>query len=329
MIRPTRQSRLVVAVVVGVLSFSFSALNVTHLHIGAADFTWALGGAADLLHGRNPYTDPAFQPTHHYPYSDPIFYPVPALLAAVPFLAFPPFIAGPLFIALGSSLLAYALTRDGWDRMPLFLSAPFFIALTVCQWSPLICAAALLPWLSPFLIAKPNLAVGLSLAWPRVLGLIVAGAVMAAGIILAPSWFLGWVHNIAHNHHPIPLLVFPGVLLVLGIPFLRDARVRLVLGLAIIPQFFYFYDQLPLMLVARTRKEAALLALCSWASFGGWYLIEQSPSHIKTPDSAPPWIVTLIFLPALGIAVAPHIAALRRDGLRGAWVSLRRNPAAS
>lgn len=268
-------------------------------HAGAGDFTWALGGAHDLLLGRDPYTDPAFQPTHPYPHSDPIFYPLPALVLAIPFLLFPPVLAAALFLGSGATLLALALTRQDTRLLPLFLSAPFFTATANAQWSPLVTAAALLPWLSPILIAKPNLAVGLSLAWPRWLGLAVGVLALLVSGLIEPTWTGAWLHNLSRTHHPIPITILPGPLLLLAAFRWREPRARLLLGLALTPQFFYFYDQLPLLLIPRTRRQSLVLALFSWAAYFGWMLIGEPVTGIHTPDSAPGWVILFLYLPSL------------------------------
>jgi hypothetical protein len=64
------------------------------------------------------------------------------------------------------------------------------------------------------------------------------------------------------------------------------------------------YDQLALLLVAGNLREMLILVLCSWISMpallivGGWY-------HL--PGGWYLWIMLTLYLPALGILLAPTL----------------------
>jgi hypothetical protein len=72
------------------------------------------------------------------------------------------------------------------------------------------------------------------------------------------------------------------------------------------PQILFFADQLPLQLVARTRRQSALLAAASLLAFGGWYAFVQS-GDLYVLEAAP-WVMTLLYLPALAVLLLPRSA---------------------
>src|SRR5438067_2059985 len=123
------RQRLLIAVTIGLVSAAVCYARLTAQDIAAADFTWAWRGARLLIAGQNPYTDPALSRANSYPYDAPLYYPLPAVLLALPFAPLPPELAGAAFIGISAGLLAIGLTRDGYWRLTVFLSAPFWVAL--------------------------------------------------------------------------------------------------------------------------------------------------------------------------------------------------------
>ena len=87
--------------------------------------------AQRLLARQNPYDTPKEQ------------YPLTAGLVALPFLAFRPETAAGVFYGLSSAFLAFGLTRQGYDRLLVFLAYPYWIGLLTVQWSTVITASAL------------------------------------------------------------------------------------------------------------------------------------------------------------------------------------------
>jgi hypothetical protein len=68
------------------------------------------------------------------------------------------------------------------------------------------------------------------------------------------------------DDHRIPLAVLPfGPLIGLAALRWRHPDARRVLALACVPQVMLFYDQLPLILLARTFRQSLVLALASYA----------------------------------------------------------------
>ena len=79
---------------------------------------------------------------------------------------------------------------------------------------------------------------------------------------------------------------------------------RLLLAMSLIPQQLFFYDQLPLWLVPRTRKESVLLTASSQLAMVLWWLLrEVGDSAIR---SAYPYVIALLYLPALAILLGSN-----------------------
>lgn len=270
----------------------------------AADFTWALRGVQRLLAGENPYDDPALAPYLPYPFDAPLFYPLPALLAALPFVGLPWELAGALFFAVGSGLLAFGVARRAPYLLPLFISAPYYVAATVAQWSPLVMAAAFLPLLSPLALCKPNVGVVALLRRRTPLGLALLAGTALLSLAVMPSWPIEWMANLrlAGPQYRMPLAVLPGPLLLLAFWLWRERDGRLVLVLCLLPQRLWFYDQLPVWLVVRGWGESLSLVASSWVGYTLWRLLPDGDTRAGTsPETAGPWVVLGIYLPALAL----------------------------
>ena len=125
------RGRIAVSLVIGLCSGAFCWFLLTHLQLGAADFNWTFDAARDLFARSNPFS--------RVP-SGTIPYPIPAVLFAMPFAVFPRTAAAGLFFGVSSGLLAFGLTRHGYTRLLIFLAYPYWAALLVVQWTPLISA---------------------------------------------------------------------------------------------------------------------------------------------------------------------------------------------
>jgi len=346
----TMRQRLVLSLIIGLLSGLLCYTRLRKEGLVAADFTWAWRGARLLLTGQNPYHDPTLAAGQPYPSDAPLYYPLPALLFALPFSPFPPELAGALFFGLSASLLAFGLTQaaqkgsfqelygtmkphlagrqieaEVWPsespalagaqqlkllipmenklgfrlgnlNLLVFFSASFWLALGWVQWSPLVMAGALLPTLLPAALAKPNLGLPLLLTYPSRKGLFASLILLLLSFAILPTWVQDWLGNLGQNRHSLPLLQFPGPLLLLALLRWRDRKARLLLLLALLPQRLIFYDQLLLWLIPQTKGEHLFLSLLSWLGFFGWL-------HFSGPTVAfaPPWVVNFFYLPALAL----------------------------
>ena len=327
-----RKQRLLLAVVIIVGSFALSFSLLSWRGYVDADLTSPLEGARAILRGEDPWNNPRFAPGNPWPYNERLFTPLPGQLALIPLTPLPPYYAGATFFALSSGLLAYALSREGLHRLPVFLSSSFVIAAMVAQWSPLLMASAVLPWLTPLAFgAKPNLALALAAAYPRPRWLLVSAAVFAASLLVMPSWPLAWLHEVQQHHHPPPLLyafVFPpGLLLLYALVTFRRPEGRLLIVLGLVPQLLFFYDQLLLWLVPRTWRQSLWLTAWSWVGWAGWFIWGYVPNDMGAHiTSSRPWAVACLYLPAL--VLWQDERSHRSISLLRSWLSQRGLPAA-
>lgn len=291
------QRRLLVSIALGLIACATNLIWLTMWPNHAWDFTWPLRGAQLLLQGYDPYALPL--PDLPYP-PPPLFYPLPAVLIALPFSPFPDTIAAALFTGCSTALLAFGLTRDGtWWRLSFLLSPSYLIALRTIQWSPLLTAAALLPVLAPLWIAKPNLGVPLLIRAPRWRSLVGMALFAAASLVVLPSWPIGWWHNLEQNIHTIPLLSGGGFLVLLALIQWRDPAARLLVSMAIMPQRLLFYDQLPLWLCVTSLRQSMVLSICGWLGTFLWVLASGEPPLSVDPA----WVIAILYLPALAIVL--------------------------
>lgn len=294
---PFLRRRALVAILIGGGCALFSYVRLTFgscagARCEAGDFTWAHRGMQQLLIGENPYRDPTLGKGRPFPSNDPLFYPLPALLVALPFTPFPREVAGALFVGVSTGLLAFGLFREHFRDYPLLLSAPFWFAIISGQWSPLLVAAVLLRPLLPLTLAKPNIGLPLLLSYPTKKGVIASVGVLLLSLLVLPSWPVDWFRNVVTHSMFRPLWGVPGVVLLLALVHWRRAEARLLVLLALAPQR-PLYDQLPLWLIARrgkTSRPMLILSILSWGTVFGWLLI---------PAWNVQWIVWGMYLPAL------------------------------
>jgi len=278
---------------------TYFSLVVAPHHL-AKDFSWPWRGARALLAGLDPYQ--IVQATGPYPFNVGLFYPLPAIVAAVPFAPLPPHIAGAVFFGLSSGLLAFGLTRnrDGLVKLPLFASAPFCMAAVLAQWPPLMVAAATLPALQFLTVTKPNIGAVAWLYRPTVRGAIAAALFAMLTLLLLPSWPLEWRAALqAAPRYKGPLVRgLTGVILVLGALKWRRREGRLFLAMAAVPQLSLFYDQLPLWLIPNTVWRSVALSALSWVAWWQWYPSRSLTSSVR---AAEPWVFWLVYIPALAL----------------------------
>jgi len=294
------RSRVITAIGIGVAS-GLLAYYAVWRPGAVPDFLYPWTGIRLFLEGTNPYV--AMRGNGAPPYDEALFYPFTTLLALLPFARLPLKLAAAVFFGLSSGALAYLITRDGLWRVHVFMSASFVTAALLVQFSPLVMTAAFLPALGFLATLKPN--VGLPIlafrpSWKGVIGCVVFGLVSLA---VFPRWPFGWLDSIRHDNrvgaHAVPMFQLGGVLLALAVLRWRLAAGRLLLAMSLIPQQLFFYDQLPLWLVPKTRQQSIALTACSQLAFILYYLM-RTPGELVV-KSAYPYVIALIYLPALAI----------------------------
>jgi hypothetical protein len=234
------------------------------------------------------------------PFETPLLYPLTTVLAAVPVASLPLRVAGAITMAVSGGAFAYVITRDGLYRLWMLASAPFVMAINLGQWSPLVTVAAFVAPLGMLVTLKPN--VGLAVFSYRPTRWMVLGsvAVIALSLVVLPRWPLEWLRAVQSlPGHPAPVLSVHGAGLVLLLAALRWRRpeARLLLVSACVPQLMFFADQLPLMLVARTRQELVALTACTLVAFVGWFVTLRDGEYYV--PAAAPFVLFLVYVPAL------------------------------
>lgn len=246
--------------------------------------------------GGDPYATAL--PDYLNPGQDPALYPLPSYLAFAPFALASLPIAGALFIAVGAGLAAWGIASTGVARAPLFISAPFLLAVSLGQWSPLLVGAILVPGASWLLVTKPNLGLAAWLARPRWTTALAILGIIAFSIAVYPAWPAAWLKNISGREEKIiPLLQPAGFLLLASALAWRRVEGRLLLALCFIPQAMFFYDQLLLWLVPRTSRQSMVLSIFSFGAFLAWWQA-RDPGD-RTVNAAVPYAQSLYYAAAL------------------------------
>ena len=169
-----------------------------------------------VLAGGDPYATPLAGALN--PGNLPNLYPFPAYLIFAPFALLPLAAAGGAFMAVSAGLAAFGVAGTGLARAPMFLSAPFLLSLSVGQWSVLLVAGALLPWLSWVAIAKPNVGLATWIARPYWHAAVAMAAIALLSLLVQPDWPWSWLGHLTDREEKfIPVLRPAGFLLLAGL----------------------------------------------------------------------------------------------------------------
>jgi hypothetical protein len=275
----------------------------------ASDFDHVWFAARALADGRNPYA--LVGPGCEFDWPWPLFYPASALVAVAPIAALPLVAARAAFVAASAALLCWGVSRDGWWRFPIFVSAPFLNAAGAAQWSILVSAAVLLPALSGIVGIKPTvgLAVLASARQQRtqLLGVVVAGVLVAASLVLLPTWPHHWLaatRTARHMSAPVVHLAVGGPLTLLALLRWRRPEARLLVALACVPQSTVLYEGLYFLLFPSTIRGVMTFTLVSWVG----YAVQARIASTAASTDALQWsagnaLVALFYLPALVIVL--------------------------
>jgi hypothetical protein len=257
---PSRRARLAVAAILGIAAALYSDLFWQHRQTHPSDFWQPWAAARMLAHGQNPYD--LIGPGRTYPHQWPLVYPATAAVAAMPFAWASARVADVLFVGFGAALLAWALTRRTLANPQLWMFASYamLVSAQTVQWSPLLTAAALTPWLGFLFATKPTIGLALLVAYPSRAALYGMAAFGALTVAIWPYWIPAWLHNLPSiTHMSAPVARLGGPLILLALIKWRRADARLLAGLACVPQTPVLYEALPLFLLVRNFREATLL----------------------------------------------------------------------
>ena len=321
MSQPSLRARLTVAVVIATLAPLFPLAEHARLPTRPTDFGLVWFGAKSFLAGINPY--PLIGPglTYNWDWAE-LLYPGPAMVLAIPLSWLPEFLAAAVFVWISTALLAYGITAKGWDLLFLFPSSAFIVAARAAQWSPLFSAAFVLPWLGFVLAAKPNLGTAVALASDsrRLLTTALAGGafLLLVSLIMLPGWPKSWIAMVKASHVITPLTRLGGFLVLLNLLKWRRPEARLILFLACVPQTGSWYEALPLLLVAQTRRESQILSLTSSLGYLMILLLIHGQPEQQFNREVSNLMIAFAYLPAT-------ITVLRRpnEGRLPAWFPAR------
>jgi hypothetical protein len=225
------------------------------------DFDQLYHSGVILRDGDNPYRSP---PPHlRYPF----YYPLPAVLVAMPFTALPIALARPAFDIVVGWIFAYALWRQAPYALLALFSGAYLFAMRAGQTTPMVVAASLIPTLGFLLTVKSNTGLACLIARPSRQAIIGGLAVVALSVILLPSWPLDWWAAIQQSQHiRSPILRPFGWLLLLAAFRWRTSGGRLLLALAVIPQNTLPHELVPLVLIPGNAVEMAVYVVGSWVA---------------------------------------------------------------
>jgi hypothetical protein len=309
----TVRGQIVAACAIGISAAVISALLLPLSH--GADFAQFHFHARKWVSGADAYSGgfPIMRASRVVP--EPFFYPFPTLLAIAPFALLPLGVAVASFVGASATLLAYAVVSRCPERLPMFFGPGFFVALVLGQWSPIITAAIILPALGFLCVLKPNLGLAATASNPTKVAILGGGALLVATLVFQPNWPGEWLRNLhSMPPHPMPIQLPGGFLILLALLRWRRPEARLIAAMACVPQLMYFADQLPLWLVARTRRETMVLSGVSATAWVASLLVNIQADR-QPAFSSVPYVLAGVYLPAL-------IMVLRRpnEGQVPEWV---------
>ncbi|HET8624044.1 MAG TPA: hypothetical protein VFM14_10815 [Gemmatimonadales bacterium] len=291
---PERRRRALVAALLGLTAAAY----VLYLYgwrkpLNVSDFDAIWAGARALRGGEDPYAVIQSPP---WPWE--LQYPLTTVLVALPFSFIPLALARAVFVGLSTALLAWGLTRSAWWPLWMLAGGQMLLAVEAVQWTPLFAAGILLPSLRWLWAAKPTTGAVLFAAYPDRRTVIGGVVLLALAFVLLPSWTEGWLGAAGRAPHRPGVLRFGGALLLLALFRWRLPEARQVAAVALVPLSPHIYEALPLLLLARTRREMLLLTLLGSAGFFAALTVPR-PSG---PDHGPiPWAIVFFscYLPAL------------------------------
>jgi hypothetical protein len=262
------------------------------------DQLWIAGRA--LLGGLDPYRAVRLSGNEY-----PLYYPLPAVLAALPFAPLPLAAARIAFSTAVAFVAGYGLARLGpWTSLAL-VSPLWWAAAIQGQIAPALAGAALVPPLGFLLAAKPTIGIALYVSRPTRVAALSGAAVLLLSLAVQPSWPMEWFTEIATSpaHIRPPMLRPWGAVLLLAWLRWRTPEGRLLGTWAMLPRTESIYDLVPLFLLTFSWSSAAfflvasfgtLLALATWAPLPGGALATRL-------DAMWPYILIGCYLPALAL----------------------------
>jgi hypothetical protein len=288
----------------------------------AADYTWYWRAARAVIDGHSPYQ--VVRPVGPYPFDAGFNYPMTMAMLMVPFAWLSPALGSAIVMGIGTFLLAFGITREGFGRLAVFGSVPFVVCLESGQIAPLLAAAALIPAVSWLASMKPNIGLASVAYNPSFKTFALNIIVLLLSVVLFPHWPAEWIDMIRHRtagNYGSPLMLPGGFLLLLSLIKWKRPEARLLAVMAIVPQSLLFTDQLMLWLIPKTRNESMILSILSVGGMAlGAGMVGPNATVASYTRTMGPAIVAFLYLPCL-------IMVLRRPnaGQTPEWPRLRRD----
>jgi hypothetical protein len=313
---PTTRMRVLVAIAIAAagMMLAFHGFQ-TELH---SDFGASWFGARVMLQHRDPYLlIGRGREFDHWP----LLYPAPALVAAIPFVAFTERAATVLFVGLSTFLLAFGVTRKSWHLLPMFITEPYTSSAKLGQWSIIFAAALFFSWLAVISVCKPQASVPVLVALRRrqpFVAAVMGGVVLlAVSFALLPHWPVEFYDNVraAPGMQP-PIARWGGFMVLLALVRWRRPETWLLIATACMPQAWGWYGTLALFTIPKSFAES--VALAGAVAIGGWIGAVTIPSAMQL-ESFFAWagalVVCSVYLPVtLLILFRPNEGELARGG---------------
>jgi hypothetical protein len=273
-----------------------------------SDFDQIWLAARALVGGANPYEAVARGYSGHGPLPFPLFYPLPAVVAGVPFSFLPLVTARAAFAALSIGTFAYLLAGRGIWALAALLSAPAFLTVSLVQWSGWLACAVLVPWLGWALACKPNaglavLAAGTS-SRAILVSLAMAGVLVLAAFALQPGWVGDWLVALRGQPHFRPYVMRPGgVLLLLALIRWRRPEARWLAAIACLPGTPGPQEALAFFAWPLSFRQLLVLGLMSHAAMWAAFPARQYGTFYSYVDAAAIANLVLLYAPMLVIVL--------------------------
>jgi hypothetical protein len=323
---PSERARMLAATLIAVaacltLYASFRVNPGRH-----TDFSNAWFGARMLLKGIDPY--PLLGPGRAFDVEYQLLYPASSFVAVLPFGLAPEREASLAFVAISVWLLVYAITRDGWHRMPLIASAAFMDSVMAAQWTLILTAALFLPFLAFATPAKPQNGIPVIASARSTTSIVVAGAsatvLVIISLVLLPGWPREWLTIVTSAEYvKSPLMTLVGAPVFLLLLRWRRRESHFVFASAALPQTLMWYSSLALLSIGETYREVSILSIISTTGF----FAAAFANTLKVPHVA--IVVWTCFICTTYLPCVALILMRKNEGPLPAWILLLIKPASS
>lgn len=284
-----------------------------------SDFDQIWYGAKALRLGRDPYA--VIGPGREWgswPWR--LYYPVPALLPALPLSYLDVVTARSVFAAVSAGCFALLVSRLGYAHLAALLSASLISAISLVQFTPLLACAALSPAFGWVLSCKPNmglavLATARSNRWLAIsMGL--SAMMVVLSLAIQPAWPTQWLAAVREGEHFTPFVLRPGgALLLLALLRWRRPEARWLALLSLVPATPGVQEALILFTVPQSFRSILLLAIGTHCAHFWVRPLEQYSSWTDYLNTEAMALLAFVYLPSL-------IVILRRpnDGEAPTWL---------